>query len=219
MDTTKNDATNTPETDKPCCNCCDAPQETKNPFVETMKDGMSKVFSGAKACAIALIAALVIVVTGCKSIPTVEKMETTARLVGTSAGMVVNMTKIDEKSKTVVVEIMKIVETSVPQTNQTFTEAWTPIAKEHVTKLIQDGKIDAGQGELILTGFNLACEGLDYVFEVRYPKARTYKELVEAAVHGFIGGFTSVVNGVSLKSTSDLSYDEKAFDYLKSKLN
>lgn len=218
MDTTKNDVTNAPETDKPCCNCGDATQENKNPFVDTMKDGMSKVFGGAKACAIALIAALSIVLTGCKSVPTVEKMESIARLIGTSAGMVVNMTKIDEKSKAVVVEIMKIVETSVPKTDQTFSEAWTPIAKEHVAKLVQEGKIDDGEAQLILTGFGLACDGLDYVFNVRYPKAKEYKELVEAAIHGFIGGFTSVVN-TSLKSTKDALYDEKALDYIKSKLN
>ena len=196
-----------------------AETEAKNPFVETMKAGMDKAFGGMKTATVAIMALMAIAVAGCKSLPSVEKMESTAKLIGTSAGMVVNMTKIDAQSKAVVIEVMNIAEKCVPQADQTFLEAWMPIAKEHVAKLVSEGKIDEAQGSLILVGFELACKGLDYVFEVRYPKAREYKELVEAAIHGFITGFTSVVNVETVKSPVEVPpYDKDAFEALKSSL-
>lgn len=188
-----------------------------NIFAETMKEGMSKVFSNIKSMAIVTLVGL-FAIAGCNPTPTAEKIASVSKLAGTSAAMVVNMTKIDEQSKAVVIEIMDKVEMTIPQTNQTFTEAWTPIAKEHVGKLISDGKINDVQGQLILSGFSIACNGIDYIFDVRYPKAREYKELLEAAVHGFIGGYKSVYSTSSLKSGSaSPEYDKEAYDYLKSK--
>lgn len=188
-----------------------------NPFVDTMKEGMDKVFGGMKTAMVAIAAATALVSAGCKSIPTADKIESVAQLVGVSAGMVVNMTKIDPASKATVIEIMKIAEATVPKTNETFVAAWTPIAKTYVDKLVADGKVDRVQGDLILTGFGIACRGLDYVFDVRYPKARQYEELVSAAVHGFIGGFTSVVNVEAVKLPATLpEYDKGAFDHLRS---
>lgn len=189
-------------------------EDSKNVFVETMRDGMSRIFTGMKAVLMVAIASICIV--GCKSVPSVEKIESVSRLAGTSAAMVVNMTKIDEQSKAVIIEIMNEVEVCVPQTNQTFTEVWTPIAKDYVAKLIADGKIDDGQGQLIVSGFSIVCNGIDYIFDVRYPKARQYKELVEAAVHGFISGYKSVASP-SLKSSVEIKYDEEVFEYLKVK--
>jgi hypothetical protein len=209
------------DANKPCCESGGVEQKQpcgeKNVFAETMKEGMSKVFSGMKTMvAVALVGLCAI--TGCKSLPTVDKIESVSRLAGTSAAMVVNMTKIDEQSKAVIIEIMDKVELAVPQTNQTFTEVWTPIAKEYVAKMVADGKIDEGQGQLILSGFTIACNGIDYVFDVRYPKARQYKELVEAAVHGFIAGYKSVSPSVSLKSGGKApDYDKEVYNYLKVK--
>lgn len=209
------------DSDKHCCGNGGAEQkqpcEEKNVFAETMKEGMSKVFSGMKSMAVIALVGLC-AIAGCKSVPTADKIESVSRLAGTSAAMVVNMTKIDEQSKAVIVEIMDKVEVAVPQTNQTFTEVWTPIAKEYVSKLVADGKVDEGQGQLILSGFSIVCNGIDYVFDVRYPKARQYKELVEAAVHGFIGGYKSVSGGAALKSIGDKPvYDKEVYDYLKVK--
>ena len=207
--------------DKHCCGNGRAEQkqpcEKKNIFAETMKEGMSKVFSGMKSMAIIALVGLCAIV-GCELVPTADKIESVSRLAGTSAAMVVNMTKIDEQSKAVIIEIMDEVAVAVPQTNQTFTEVWTPIAKEDVAKLVTDGKVDKGQGQLILSGFSIVCNGIDYVFDVRYPKARQYKELVEAAVHGFIRGYKSVSGGTVLKSVGDKpTYDKEVYDYLKVK--
>ena len=190
---------------------------TGNIFVDTMKEGMDKMFSGMKMMVVIATAALC-AMSGCKSVPTPEKIEAVAKLTGTSAAMVVNMTKIDEKSKTVILEIMDKVAEVVPQTNQTFTEVWTPIAEEYVNKLVEEKKIDEGQGQLIVSGFSIVCNGIDYIFDVRYPKAKQYKELVEAAVHGFIDGYKSISISVGLKSAAaKTAYDTKAYDYLKTK--
>lgn len=204
---------------EPACECCcDAPQQPpsaeKNVFTETMKDGMNKVFSGIKTAVIAIIAALV--VSGCDKLPTVEKIETVSKLAGTSAAMVVNMTKIDEQSKAVIIEIMDRVSETVPQAGETFYDVWTPIAGVYVEKLVSDGKIDEAQGKIILACFGTACQGIDYIFDVKYPKAREYKNLVEAAIHGFIDGYKSV-GAPGLKSSVETKYDKDVFEYLKKK--
>lgn len=189
----------------------------KNVFAETLKDGMSKVFAGAKALIAAILLGFCVI--GCdKELPTADKIETVSKLAGTSAAMVVNMTKIDEQSKTVILDIMDKVSKSIPQKDQTFSEAWNPIAKEYVGKLVEENKINEAQGGLILSGFAITCDGLDYVFNVKYPKAREYKELVDAAVRGFVDGYKSVTVSANTKGGSAApDYDKDAFDYLKKK--
>jgi len=168
-----------------------------------------------KKLIIGMVAALVAVVTGCKSVPTDSQMYTTSYAVGTAAGLVANMTKIDDTSRNAVIDIMNEVAVCIPETNQTFTAAWTPIANAHIAKLVEAGKIDAGQGVLIAKTFNVAVNGIDYLFNVRYPKARQYQDLVSAATHGFCDGFLTTFKPVNSMSAVPVQIDEQAFEYLK----
>lgn len=212
---------NNEQDNKQCGNDCGCERTTtttqtdKNVFAETLKDGMSKVFAGAKALIVAILVSLCII--GCdKELPSADKIETVSRLAGTSAAMVVNMTKIDEQSKAVILDIMDKVSKSVPQKDQTFADAWNPIAKEYVGKLVEDGKINEAQGGLILSGFAIACDGLDFIFNVKYPKAKEYKELVDAAVRGFVNGYKSVTNSANTKGGNTApDFDKETFEYLK----
>lgn len=193
------------------------PVSTENPFAQTMKDGMNKLFGGMKTAVIIAMVGLVTLL-GCKTIPTVDKMYTTSRLIGTSAGMVVNMTTISTEAKAEVVKILNTVNTVIPGVDETFVSKWVPLAKVEIDKAVAAGEMDAGEGELTLSAFAVACKGLDYIFEVRYPKVKECTNLVEAAVNGFTVGFSSVINTLNLKATNTIDYDAEAYDYLKSSL-
>lgn len=164
-------------------------------------------------------------VTGCKSLPTAEVMYSTSLAIGYATGMIANQCKIRTEGRRIVIDIMNIVSQTVPAEGQTFEETWTPIAKAHVQKLIDEGKIDKGLGDIILAAFALVVKGIDYIFEVRFPKAKQYKDLVIAAIDGFTTGFLTVfkpenpegINGEcdSCYERALRWYDREAYDYLK----
>lgn len=159
--------------------------------------------------------------TGCTSLPTVEQMEKTAYTVGVTTGYVANETKMSNDTKNAVINIIGEVAKCTPDTNETFTVAWTPIATAYANKLLEEGKIDEGQKTLILGAFKVACTGLDYLFDVRYPKAREYTELVSAAVKGFSEGFLNVFKPADevLQATKEPpAKDEELYKYLKARL-
>ena len=117
-----------------------------------------------------------------------------------------------------VVAIMEEVARVTPKQGQSFEEAWTPVAKEIVAKLIAEGKIDDGIGNISLAAFSIAVKGLDYIFTVRYPKAKEYEELVNAAVTGFTEGFLTIfkpVDAENVKGANAPKPDEEALKWLK----
>ena len=159
-------------------------------------------------------------VAGCTTIPSVEKMFTISRAVGYAAGMVTNEIKMDNTVRNQVIAIWTEVAVCIPETNQTFEAAWTPIAQRHVDELVKEEKIDASQAVLIMLAFKAAVNGVDYIF-VRFPKAKDYKELTVAALDGFNEGFLMVfkpVNSFAVsagKESAYEGYDKEAFEYLK----
>lgn len=164
-------------------------------------------------------------VTGCKSLPTAEVMYSTSLAIGYATGMIANQFKIRTEDRQIVIDIVNIVSQTVPAEGQTFEEAWAPIAKAHVQKLIDEGKIDKGLGDIILAAFAVVVKGIDYIFEVRFPKAKLYKDLVIAAIDGFTTGFLTVFkpeNQEEINGECDACceralrwYDREAYDYLK----
>lgn len=169
-----------------------------------------------KLLSIALVG--VMAFAGCKSLPSEEKMQSTAYAVGCASGMVANETKIDDKSRTTVIEVVTIVQNVVPQDGQTFQEVWTLAATEYVQKLVAEGKLDQSQATLVVGGVTIAGTGLDYVFSA-YPKARQYEKLVAAAIKGFSSGFLTTFKPVNADvcTKAAVKYDKDAYKYLKSK--
>ena len=119
---------------------------------------MKKYLSAMVASAAAV---MTLMFTGCKSVPTPEVMKSTATAVGAAAGLVANETKIDDKTRNAVISIVEEVAKVTPAQGQSFEAAWTPVAKEVVAKLIADGKLDEGQGQLALIAFSVAAKGID----------------------------------------------------------
>lgn len=156
---------------------------------------MKHAFKSIVAAAIAAFA-----LAGCKSIPTPEQMKATATAIGVAAGLVADETKISEKARNTVVAIVEEVSRATPAVGQTFEEAWTPVAQSLVDKYVAEGKIDAATGQIAMTAFAFVVKGIDYIFTVRYPKARQYEELVAAAIAGFTDGFLTVFKPINEKS-------------------
>lgn len=168
----------------------------------------------------AAVAAGMMLVTGCKSVPTPEKMRSASYAIGVAAGLVANETKIDDKTRNTVVSVVQEVAKATPAKGQSFEDAWTPVAKELVAKFVAEGKIDEAQGQLVLSVFGIAVKGIDYIFDVRYPKAREYEELVAAAVSGFTDGFLSVFTPAEDKGSKAIEAakaDNTAYKWLKEK--
>lgn len=164
-------------------------------------------------------AASLAVLSGCKTVPTVDVIKSTAYAIGCASGLVANETKIDDKSRNAVVEIVMVVRGVVPEEGHTFQEAWTAVAKDYATKLVQEGKLTADQAALVVNGVAVAATGVDYIF-IRYPKAKEYKELVAAAVAGFSDGFLTTFKPVDTAKPADArsvtaTYDKEAYVFLK----
>ena len=164
----------------------------------------------------AIAAAATVFCIGCKSLPTAEVMKTTATSIGYAAGLVANETKIDDKVRNAIVEIVNEVARVVPGKGQSFKDAWTPIAKEVVDRMVSEGKINATVGAIAMGAFGIAVKGIDYIFDVRYPKAREYEELVSAAVSGFTEGFLTVFKPVDgeAKGTA-YKADDAAYKWIR----
>lgn len=166
---------------------------------------MKKLMLGALAVSLALV-------TGCK--PTVEQMKATATAVGYAAGLVANETSIKDEARNTIVEILGEVRGCVPAEGQSFAEAWSPVVKAKVAALVAAGKLDAATGEIVTMAVLMAAKGIDYLFDVRFPEARQYEELVAAGVSGAVDGFLTTFKPVNAK-VSDFDYDKEAYKWLK----
>lgn len=134
-------------------------------------------------------ATLLCVLTGCKNIPTPEKMEAVATSAGFTTGVVVKNFVTSPETIETITNLIVLTSVCTPTNGQTFADAWTPIAENYLKVLEAKGKITKDQGILIKEAFVLVTTGIDYLFDTVYPNARKYEELVSAAIHGFDNGF------------------------------
>ena len=149
--------------------------------------------------------------------PSEEQIKTTATAIGYAAGLVANETSIKDEARNAVVEILNDVRSCVPIEGQSFESAWTPIIKEKVAALIESGKIDATTGTIVTTVALIAAKGVDYLFDVRFPQAKQYAELVAAGASGAIDGFLAVFKPVNQTRETVKDYDKDAYEWLKSR--
>ena len=156
------------------------------------------------------IASLAVFFSGCNDLPSADTIGNLSKAIGYAAGVTCNLAKMSEKAKKTTVEVLDIVAEVVPAKGQSFTDAWTPIVKETVAKFVAEGKIDQGEGDLIVFAMGVVTKGIDYMFDVRWPKAREYTDLVSAGTKGFVEGFKSVM--LSSAKNGELPYDKEEYD-------
>lgn len=148
--------------------------------------------------------------------PSVEQINKTAKAIGYAAGLVANQTKIKDEARNVIVTILNEVRECVPAEGQTFAEAWEPLIKEKVAALVKEGKIDAIVGDIATSVSLMAAKGIDYLFDIRFPEAKKYEELVAAGASGAIDGFLTMfkpANGA--RDAMSVEYDKEAFEHFQ----
>ena len=163
-----------------------------------------------------IAAVMAFFIIGCDKDITPEKMTTIATVIGRTAGYACELSKTKTSVKEAIMNVLDIASTVVPASGQTFVDAWTPVIDAELKKLVEAGKIDANDAQLAKVALGVACQGIDYIF-VKYPKAKDAKELVSAAVKGFVDGYKSVVT-MKAGTREEVKIDEDALKYLKSKM-
>ena len=138
--------------------------------------------------AVVCMVAIAEVVTGCRSIPTADTVYMVAHAGGTGTALVMNETSLDAAKRTIIRDITKEVRECTPEVGQTLEAAWTPIAQAHTDLLVQEGKIDAATGVVIMAGFKTVMVGVN-LLEARYPQIRADRDLLSAFIAGFTDGF------------------------------
>ena len=176
-----------------------------------------------KLIAMAIAAAILAVSTiGCKSIPAPAEVETASYAIGVSTALVCNMTKINDKDRQIIIDIMNEVKYCTPTAGQTVVEAWTQTAKDYVKKLVEAKEITEIEGALILKTFDTVASAVDYMVRIRWPKIGQYTDLVLAATNGFCDGFLVAFKPTNQNRTmlaapvSHRDYDVEAYNYLMS---
>ena len=164
-----------------------------------------------------LMALATIGIVGCT--PTAEQINGTATAIGYAAGLVANQTKIKDDARNTIVLVLNDVRSCVPAQGQSFEAAWTPVIKAKVAEFVAEGKIDEATGAIVTSVAVMAAKAIDYMFDVRFPKAKQYEELVRAGVSGAVDGFLAVFkpvndcDGCSERAATKIKYDKKAYEW------
>ena len=167
-----------------------------------------------KKSIIGMVVAGFTMLVGCT--PDENQIKETATAIGYAAGLVANETNIKDEARGAVISILNEVRSCIPGEGQTFVETWEPVIIEKVEQLIADGKLEASLGDIVASVSLLAAKGIDYLFDVRFPKAKKYAELVSAGTSGAIDGFLTTfkpANGAEARAKVD--YDKEAYKWLK----
>lgn len=162
-----------------------------------------------------IAAALAVFMVGCDKLPSVEKMTAISTLVGKTAGYACELAKTKTEVKNAIMTVLDVAVKVTPEEGKTFTETLAPVIDEELKKLVDAGKLKSDDAAIAKIALKTATEGIDYIF-VKYPKAREVKELVSAAIEGFVAGYKSVVTLAANAEKPEI--DEEAYSYLKSKL-
>lgn len=169
------------------------------------------------SCILAVGMALIM---GCT--PTADQINKTATAIGYAAGLVANNAGIKDDARNAIVVILNEVRSCVPAEGQSFVEAWTPIIKAKVAELVASGKIDAATGDIVISLGIMAAKAVDYMFDIRFPKAKQYEELVRAGISGALDGFLSVFKPVNecddCIARAKAECDKEAYEWFKKNL-
>ena len=163
-------------------------------------------------------ASVALFLSGCKTLPTPAELETASYAIGVSTAMVCNMTKISDKDRQIVIDIMNEVKYCCPTAGQTVVDAWTKTAQDYVKKLVDAKEITEAEGLLIFKTFGVVASAADYMMRVRWPKIGQYTDLVLAATNGFCDGFLAAFKPADADRfavrAASRDYDVEAYNYL-----
>ena len=179
-----------------------------------------------KKLILSTIMSVALVFTGCKSIPTPAEIETASYAIGVSTAMVCNMTKIGDKDRQVMIDIVGEIRYCCPTSGHSLVESWTVIASNHVVDLVKEKKITEAEAKVILDVFDTVLVTADYMVRTRWPVINERIDLAVSATSGFCNGFLAVFKptnqatfSASVKGVTPdvrVKYDEETYNYLMS---
>ena len=119
-------------------------------------------------------------------------------------------------ARNALVEVLNEVRGYIPNEGQSFADAWEPVIKAKIAALVKDGKINAATGEMVTSVAFLAAKGVDYIFDIRYPAAKQYANLVAAGASGAIDGFLAAFKPADARDgDAAIEPDKDAYEYFK----
>ena len=139
-----------------------------------------------------MTAAMAMLFTGCKTLPTTETVNNVSYTLGASTALVIKMMKLDADTMSSVNMVIASLKNVVPSQEETFEEVWTPVADELIAKLVAEGKLDDQKAKLVSKAVNAIAKGLDRLFE-KHAEWRKYGDLVRTALDGFMRGYEVVM--------------------------
>ena len=177
-----------------------------------------------KKLILSTIMSAALVFTGCKSIPTPAEIETASYAIGVSTAMVCNMTKISDRDRQVMIDIVGEIRYWCPIPGDSLDVTWAVVASNHVADLVKEKKITEDEANVILYVFDTVLSTADYMVRTRWPVIGERRDLAVSATSGFCDGFLKVfkpTNQVAFSSTNAdpneiVKYDEEAYNYLMS---
>lgn len=154
------------------------------------------------------------ILTGCKTVPTENQMQTIGNMSGYTAAFVLDKkVKVDDVTRNAIINITTEAEKYIPATNETFATTWTPIAK----KYLDDFKDKSGNPipeetkKKVLTAFNYIVGLLDKYVEKRGIKE--YQNLTEIFIHSFCNSFLTNFKPVNTQLMSSQKIELDEFTY------
>ena len=179
-----------------------------------------------KKLILSTIMSVALVFTGCKSIPTPAEIETASYAIGVSTAMVCNMTKISDRDRQIMIDIVGEIRYCCPTSGHSLVESWTVIASNHVVDLVKEKKITEAEAKVILDVFDTVLVTADYMVRTLWAIIGERFDLSVSATSGFCNGFLAVFKPAnqatfSVSTTNNnqnvrVKYDEETYNYLMS---
>ena len=159
-----------------------------------------------------LIAVSVMAFTGCT--PSDEDIVKTAKTIGKTAGIAIELSKADGEVKQNVVDIVNGVLDVIPSADQKFADVWTPIADKKIEELVAKGKLKDTQAKIVKASVKIVFKAFDSLAK-KYPVIREKTELASSVLSSFYEGLASVVTTSISPNTEQIPVDEEVLKQLK----
>lgn len=171
-----------------------------------------------KKLILSALIAITAVFAGCKT-ATVESMEQLGFTAGYTAAYVLNkQAKIDNPARQAIINVMTVVQTVTPATNETYSTKWSEVAKVELQKLVDAGKIPQQSADYISRDIGKLGGLLDKYIEKKGIKDK--KDLVDAFVGSFCSSFLTYFKPANVVSADSekKELDEFTNEYLTENL-
>lgn len=157
-----------------------------------------------------IMLASAVVLAGCNKEPTVEQMTELGTASGYTAAYVLDkQVKVEAEVRNGIIDVMNEVQKFIPQTNETYTAAWTPVVKSFLDTLKdKDGKpLPEATKEYILKDFGYVTSLLDQWIDKK--GIRTEKNLTDAFVNAFFDSFLTNFKPANLMGAAKRDEEHK----------